>query len=92
MTEPREDAMIWLVLWSFVMTLIPVALGLAWKLTAAIGRRIGLGLARAVESAEPWRSHHLLRFDPQSSSISMTGRTQRLGTGRFWAPERRGPS
>jgi hypothetical protein len=82
--------MLWLVLGSFVIALTPVALGLAWKLTFAIGRRIGLELALAVASAERSTSLHLLRFDPRSSSLSVTGRTRRLRTGRSWAPERRG--
>jgi hypothetical protein len=88
-SEPVENAMLWLVLWSFELVLAPVALGLAWQLISWIGRRIGLGLVRAVEGAEPRSSLHLLRLDPPSGSIPMAGRTQRLGTGRSWAPDRR---
>jgi hypothetical protein len=81
-----------LVLWSFVITLTLVALGLAWQLISGIGRLIGLRLARAFEGAEQWRSLRPLRFDPPSRSLSMAGRTPCPGTGRFWAPDRRGPS
>jgi hypothetical protein len=81
-----------LVLWSFVLALAPVALGLSWKLISGIGRLIGLGLSRAFEGAEQWRSLRPLSFDPPSSSISMAGRTPCPGTGRFLATDRRGPS
>jgi hypothetical protein len=47
-----------LVLGSFVISLTPVALGLAWKLFFRIGRSIGLQLAPAFESAGAWRSLH----------------------------------
>jgi hypothetical protein len=80
-----------LVLWSFVMALTPVALGLAWKLISGIGRLIGIGLSRAFESAEQWRSLRPLRFDSPSSSISMAGGTPSPGSGRFLALDRRGP-
>jgi hypothetical protein len=63
-TGASEDPVIWLVLWSFVITLTPVALGLAWKLISGIGRLIGLRLSRAFESAEQWRSLRPLSFDP----------------------------
>ena len=56
--------MIWLVLWSFVISLTPVALGLAWKLTSGIGRWIGLRLAQAFEGYERWRPLHPLSSDP----------------------------
>jgi hypothetical protein len=82
--------MLWLVLWSFVTALTPVALGLAWKLTSAVGRRIGLGLAQAVASAERSTSLPPLRCEPRPSSLSVTGRTQRLRTKHPWVLERRG--
>jgi hypothetical protein len=63
-TGASEATVIGLVLWSFVITLTPVALGLAWKLISGIGRLIGLRLARAFAGAEPWRSLRPLRFDP----------------------------
>ena len=62
--------MIRLVLWSFVMALTPLALGLAWKLISGMGRLIGLRLARALEGAEPWRSPRPSSFDRESSSVS----------------------
>jgi hypothetical protein len=39
-----------LVIWSFVLVLTPVALGLAWKLIGNLGNRISLGLVRAFGS------------------------------------------
>jgi hypothetical protein len=83
---------IWLVFWSFVITLTPVALGLSWKLISGIGRLIGLGLSRAFEGAERWRSLHPLSFDPPSSPVLMAGRTPCPGAGRSLAPDRRVPS
>ena len=62
--------MIRLVLWSFVMALTPVALGLAWKLISGMGRLIGLRFARAFEGAEQWRSPRPPSFDRESSSVS----------------------
>ncbi|QDV39414.1 hypothetical protein [Tautonia plasticadhaerens] len=43
--------MIWLVFWSFMIALTPVALGPAWKLNSAIGRRIGLIFSRVFEGS-----------------------------------------
>jgi hypothetical protein len=80
-----------LVLWSFVIALTPWALGLAWMPISGIGHLIGLGLSRALESAEQWRSLRPLRIDPPSSSISMTGTIPCPGSGRFLALDRRGP-
>jgi hypothetical protein len=75
-----------LVLWSFVVALTPVALGLSWRLISGVGSE----LSRTFEGAEQWGSLPPLGFDPPSSSISVTGRTPRPGTGRALAPNRRG--
>jgi hypothetical protein len=82
---------IWLVFWSFVLALTPLALGLAWELISGIGRLIGLGLSRAFEGDKRRRSPRPLRFDPSSTYLSMAGRTPCPGTGPFLAPDRRGP-
>ena len=71
-----------LVLWSFVIALTPVALGLAWKLISRVGDLIGLGLSRAFEDAKQWRPLHPLSFSPPSGSLSTAGRTPCPGTGR----------
>jgi hypothetical protein len=83
---------IWLVLWSFVLAITPVALGLTWKLISGIGRLIGLRRSRVFEGAEQWRSLRPLSFDPPSSSLSMAGSTPRPGTGQSLAPDHRGTS
>jgi hypothetical protein len=46
--------MVDLVLWSFVIALTPVVLGLAWKLVSGIGNWIGLVISGPFEEAEPW--------------------------------------
>jgi hypothetical protein len=84
--------MVDLVLWSFVLVLTPVALGLAWKLIYTVGDLIGLGLSRAFEGAEQGRSLRPLNFNPPSGYLSTAGRTPCPGTGRSLAPNRRGPS
>jgi hypothetical protein len=44
-----------LVLWSFVVALTPVVLGLAWKRIPWVVDENGLGLSRAFADAEPMR-------------------------------------
>ncbi len=84
--------MLWLVLWSFVVTLTPLVLGLVWKLTSAIGRRIRLGLMRAVASGNRSKVLPPLGFVPRPSPISVTGSSLCLRGRGTWAPQRRGSS
>jgi hypothetical protein len=84
--------MVDLVLWSFVISLAPVALGLTWKLISGTGDLIGRGLSWAFESAEQWGPLRPLNFNPPSGFISMAGRTPCPGTGRSLASNRRGLS
>jgi hypothetical protein len=86
------NAIFWLVFWSFVIALTPLVLGLAWKLGSGIALLIGVGLSRAFEPAEKWRSTRLWNPGSPSSSSSMAGMTQRRATGRSWARISRGPS
>ena len=46
--------MIWLVLWSFVLAITPVVLGLTWKLISGMAPCIGLGLSRFFEGGDLW--------------------------------------
>jgi hypothetical protein len=72
--------MVDLVFWSFVMVLMPVALGLAWKLISGVGNLIGLKLSRALEDAVQWGPQRPLSFNPPSGCIAMTGGTPRQRT------------
>jgi hypothetical protein len=81
-----------LVLWSFVIALTPVALGLAWKLISGIGDRISLGPSRAFESVEQPSRLRAVNFNLPSGSISMAGKTPGPGAGWLWAAYHRGPS
>jgi hypothetical protein len=56
-----------LVLWSFVIAMTPVALGLAWKLISGLGAWIGRGLSRAFEDVKQWRSLRHVSFNKQST-------------------------
>ena len=54
------------VLWSFVIALTPVALGLAWKLVSGIGNWIGLVISGPFEKEEPWEPLRPLSSDPRT--------------------------
>jgi hypothetical protein len=75
-----------LVLWSFVVALAPVALGLLWRFIYGVGSE----LSRTFEGAKQWGALPPFGFDRPSSSNLVTGRTQRPGTGRALASNRRG--
>jgi hypothetical protein len=79
-----------LVVWSFVMALTPVALGLALNLVAGILRAV-LGLPRAFQDGNAWGPPHRLNFDAPSGCISWSGTTSWPETGRSRAPGRRVP-
>jgi hypothetical protein len=66
-----------LVIWSFVVALIPVVVGSVWRLVAGLLHWITLGLSRALENAEPWGISHSLRLDPPSGCIEMARRASR---------------
>jgi len=70
-----------LVLWSFVLALTPVALGLTWKLISRVGDLFGLRPSRACQDAEQWRLVRPLNFNPPSGSISVACRGPFTGTG-----------
>jgi hypothetical protein len=62
------------VLWSFVIALAPVALGLTWKCVAGILNLAADGLARAFDGAKPRAALRPINIYPSSGSISMSGR------------------
>jgi hypothetical protein len=62
------------VLWSFVIALAPVALGLTWKCFAGILNLAADGLARAFDGAKPRAALRPLKVYPSSGSIAMSGR------------------
>jgi hypothetical protein len=81
-----------LVVWSFVIALAPVVVGLAWNLISGTADRIGRTLARALADAEPWRLHGPVSFSQTPACVSAAGRTLCAGSARSRATIRRGPS
>jgi hypothetical protein len=62
-----------LVLWSFVIALIPAAQGLGWRLIIGIGSGIGREPSRAVEDAEQPRRLRSLN-PPPAIGFDLEGR------------------
>jgi hypothetical protein len=64
-----------LVLWSFVIAITPLTLGLAWKLIFQVGNWIVLGLSRPSVNNEPRGLAHTVNRQMTSSYISGSGWT-----------------
>jgi hypothetical protein len=80
-----------LVIWSFMVVLTPVALGMAWKLTAGIGKWTGVGLSSAFGVTEPRRIPCRLDIYPPRDPLGMAGRMPRPCAGRTWTFHPREP-
>jgi hypothetical protein len=79
-----------LVLWSFAISLLPVALSLTWSLISGAGDLVGRGLSWAVGQAEQRMSLGRLDFNPPSGLVSVASTTlSPAAAGRCMASNRR---
>jgi hypothetical protein len=76
----RSQAVIDLLLWSFVLALAPVAIGLSWKLVSAVGHQISEAFMHALrwEDMRPWS------LDLPSGPRLSRGRTPCTESGVAW--------
>lgn len=81
--------MIDFVLWSSVLALAPVALGVSWELASGIAGRVGHTLFRDSEDAEEWEHQGLQRFHPPSGRFAVSGGTLCPAAERIPSPSRR---
>jgi hypothetical protein len=71
-----------LVLWSFVIALTPVALGLTGALISRLVDWAALGSTQAFEEPDGWGRRSTANLHLSSVSVSMTGRVPSPNAGR----------
>ncbi len=69
-----------LVLWSFVLALTPLTLGLAWNWFSVVAEWNGSLLSRAIVEVRQWKSPHSRGIDASEVSARWPAESARGGT------------